>query len=352
MTLLAHIFGSGLVSALLFFSLTYLIFSKRLKFKFSSLKFVALLLLSALVIGIIQYIDPQSFRSDDTFWSLFFIFGVPIIISWVVIKIAYFLGPKMASFENIARHVLPYNSPKLNTPIKRFGYLLLILGSSIAIISLLTFSFYEFLPGYWDNFLYGLFIGWPSEFVEELFKYKYTGRYRQIIGISVGLASIGFLLSIAYDKTVGIIATWIRTGKYKQQTIYKENQAAAINESGDVGGTVDHLSDGRNIIRVGEKADFSSMLTSLFIVFSNDIKPEDKILFSSWAGLPSDAWTSLHREAFAIAMIHHCYDLKESGAIVPGALRGLLSQLPPKSLQPLERPLTNEIRRIFNGLFK
>lgn len=130
-----------------------------------------------------------------------------------------------------------------------------------------------------------------------------------------------------------------------------EPQARSLNKDGEIAGGVVRHSDGRKTIASSDKSDFTSLIFSMFIVFSDDITHVEKELFSEWAGLSSDEWTTEHREKFAHAMMHHFFDLKKSGAIVPAALKGVLSQLSQNKLPPLDRLLTNDVRKIFNGQF-
>ena len=81
-------FFYGLGSSLLFFSLTYLIISKYLKFKFSNLKIVVLLFITAFLNGVLLDLILDITKTDDPLWSFLAVF-VPIIISVIVIKSAY-----------------------------------------------------------------------------------------------------------------------------------------------------------------------------------------------------------------------------------------------------------------------
>lgn len=98
MKLLVAAFGYGLGSVLLFFAVTYLVMSKKLKFKFSNLKIIVLLLIAAFLNGVILYLIPDimnlnTTKTDDSLWFILSAF-VPIIISVVVIKSAYKLSLK------------------------------------------------------------------------------------------------------------------------------------------------------------------------------------------------------------------------------------------------------------------
>jgi hypothetical protein len=135
------------------------------------------------------------------------------------------------------------------------------------------------------------------------------------------------------------------------EPIQDECQTKSLNKDGKIAGSVIRHSDGRNTIIANDKFDFTALILSTFIVFSDHITQDEKKSFSEWAGLSSDEWTTLHREKFAHAMMHHFYDLKESGAIVPDAIKGVIQQLSQNALPPLDRSLTNEVRKIFNGQF-
>ncbi len=135
------------------------------------------------------------------------------------------------------------------------------------------------------------------------------------------------------------------------EPIRDECQTVSLNKDGKVAGSVIRHSDGRNTIVANEKFDFTALILSTFIIFSDNITQDEKTLFSEWAGLSSDEWTTRHREKFANAMMHHFNDLKESGAIVPDAIKGVIQELSHTTLPPLDRTLTNEVRKIFNGQF-
>jgi len=135
-----------------------------------------------------------------------------------------------------------------------------------------------------------------------------------------------------------------------------ETQAGAgfvntIDAQGSIAGAVSKGPDGRSTIHVGDSADFTTLVMSLFVVAADDISPNEKNLFAHWARLPTNEWTQKHREAFAFAMLHHFHDVKKTGGNLPTAVLNAIKHLPDKPLAPLPRPLNPEIRRMFDRLF-
>ncbi len=103
-----------------------------------------------------------------------------------------------------------YDTNRLDTPTKRVGYILLLLGVGITITSILIFSVIKFRPGYWGRgYFYSIFIGWPTEFIDDFMD---QGIYRKVFFLGVCLSVIGFMISFAYDSTLGRLLHWIKTG--------------------------------------------------------------------------------------------------------------------------------------------
>ncbi len=128
----------------------------------------------------------------------------------------------------------------------------------------------------------------------------------------------------------------------------------AIGRDGNVAGKVIRNTNGKSSIILDNKdgkCDFMALLFSMFIVFSDNLNDEDKQIFTKWTGLPLSPWSQTHREIFALALMHHLHELKETAALVPDALQGAMEMFPPNLLPPLEKPLSNDIRRLFNKIF-
>ena len=125
-------------------------------------------------------------------------------------------------------------------------------------------------------------------------------------------------------------------------------------DKGKFAGKVRRDPDGSNVIQVGPNASFD-LCTSLFALLSDNLKDEDRVIFARWTGLSPSPWTDQHRETFVLALTHHFHDLKKRGVAVPNALKGAVEQIiatfPPNMLPPLDRPLTNEVRDMFNRMF-
>lgn len=85
----AFAFGEGLASSLLFFPLTYLALSRQLGVKFSNIKIIVLLLLTAFCIGLIDSMLRIGFADVNPYLDLFAHLGIPIIASATVIFAAH-----------------------------------------------------------------------------------------------------------------------------------------------------------------------------------------------------------------------------------------------------------------------
>lgn len=88
-------------------------------------------------------------------------------------------------------------SPKLNTPIKRLGFLVLVLGVALC---LLTFIIFEVQYSHRD-------------FLDAMFNrpYNYWG-YKISMLCGLLLASVGYICSFQYEHTLGKLAKWVRSG--------------------------------------------------------------------------------------------------------------------------------------------
>ena len=134
------------------------------------------------------------------------------------------------------------------------------------------------------------------------------------------------------------------------QTPVEESQA--FDKNGTISGTVTKTADGHNFMNLKPNADYTTLLVSSFIYFSNFLNDKDKALFASWAGFPEGPWSNVQREKFALALMHHFHDLKFAGTKIPEALKRAVAQLPTNTLPPLDKPLNDDIRQIFNYMFR
>ncbi len=121
----------------------------------------------------------------------------------------------------------------------------------------------------------------------------------------------------------------------------------ALNASGDPSGDVVEYPSGQNMLIVNDNADMNSMVHSLALVFAQDLKPEDRIVFSRWAGLPEDEWSSSHKQLCALAYMHYLCDVKESGASAPEEVRECAEFLTRDALPSLPRPLNAQVKTMF-----
>jgi hypothetical protein len=117
-------------------------------------------------------------------------------------------------------------------------------------------------------------------------------------------------------------------------------------------GSVTRLNDGRHMISAGPSADSTTLLMSMFVVFADELTLEQRVAFSRWADLPSHAWAQAHREAFALAMLHYFREVAESGGNLPPEVESAAGRLLGSQHLPLlARPISREVRRIFESLF-
>ncbi len=126
-------------------------------------------------------------------------------------------------------------------------------------------------------------------------------------------------------------------------------------KNGEIAGSVFRQSDGRHTIVAGDKADGSSLLMSLCIVFANMLKEkafrEQRVLISKWAHLPQDSWTQAHQQAVVQALMHYFMEARANGGNLPPNIQKALQSFPPQALPELKYPLTKEIRALFSSIF-
>ena len=101
-----------------------------------------------------------------------------------------------------------YRPELQDTPLKRIGYLLFIVGLPITIGSLMHF-FHDFRPGQYGNPWRGIFLGWPNQISREIRHYE----HRQVLLSGIGLMTVGWMLSYGYNRLLGKLVQWIRVGR-------------------------------------------------------------------------------------------------------------------------------------------
>src|SRR5258706_10170103 len=104
----------------------------------------------------------------------------------------------------------PFVGQSINTPIKRFGYVVLLVGIIILASSLVHFGIFVFRSGGWGNYLTAAFHG-PQEFFGDLFGYRGRRYIPYLVGGFI-IGAAGYLLSYGYDATIARLVRWIRTG--------------------------------------------------------------------------------------------------------------------------------------------
>lgn len=160
--------------------------------------------------------------------------------------------------------------------------------------------------------------------------------------MSTPLRGAGFY--VAYDGIEELTFEKIMSNQFT-------NSLSTFNQGGEIAGSVTRNPDGRHTISVGKKADMSSLLMSLFFVFANDLNGYQRSIFSKWAHLPQDTWTSIHQQTFAQALLHYFMEVRVQGGKLPESVLKASHSFPPQALVDLKYPLTKEIRELFSSLF-
>ena len=125
----------------------------------------------------------------------------------------------------------------------------------------------------------------------------------------------------------------------------------AYSQNGEFSGGVEQLPDGRYISHASGERDLSSLIMQTCFVFSDKLSDGQKELFSRWAQLPTNCWSVDHKRYFVLALLHFYMELRTSNEIIPEPLSNIVLTMPPRTLPPLGNLLTNDIRRIFFGLY-
>ena len=125
----------------------------------------------------------------------------------------------------------------------------------------------------------------------------------------------------------------------------------AYNKNGELSGGVEQLPDGRYITHASGDRDFSSLIMQTAFVFSENLDEKQRNLFSIWAQLPTNCWSVDHKRFFVLALLHYYMELHNSNEIITEPLSNFIRSMPPRVLPPLGKDLSDEIRRLFKGLF-
>lgn len=210
--------GEAIVPTLLMFGLSALALQHECKAKMGWARALSLFVVAVLLCAVanaVMFLSVPALLTDTgiTAWGFVQSFVLPLLISVLTIQLLWPREPTqpLATVSRFLR--APFYSPThINTPLKRVGYVLFWAGALLTIGALLAFAVLHFRPGYWGSFLYGLFIGWPLQFIDDLA--GYWGRPYRIV-TAIGFASwlVGFFLSYAHDQTVGRFVRWVKTGR-------------------------------------------------------------------------------------------------------------------------------------------
>ncbi len=105
-----------------------------------------------------------------------------------------------------------YDSVKLNTPTKRAGYLALLAGGTAAGLSLVAFLLAEY---HWDFYRQLLSRDFKYQFESLVSNWSGFGmeKYRAVFYGGLAVSIVGWLLSFGYERTLGKVARWLRTGR-------------------------------------------------------------------------------------------------------------------------------------------
>lgn len=129
-----------------------------------------------------------------------------------------------------------------------------------------------------------------------------------------------------------------------------EEVANSFDSDGKPSSTVTRDGTGKTTIRLNENSDSTSLLSSSMIMWADMISQDQKAAFSRWAQLPMNQWNSGHKKMFALAMMHHVHNLAASDSLTPEGKLMLLGSLSANSLPALPKPLTREVRGIFQSI--
>lgn len=92
----------------------------------------------------------------------------------------------------------------LNQPLKRAGFVVLIIGTFLTLIGWIQIGS--------DLYSYRWFEKFIGKFGDALIFDRYTYRRYPLASIGPYVMLAGLLLSYLYDRTIGRILTWIRHG--------------------------------------------------------------------------------------------------------------------------------------------
>lgn len=104
-------------------------------------------------------------------------------------------------------------SDRLNSPIKRIGFVCMTFGGLLFAASIIGYIARNINRGY----SYGLYSDWFLSFFEEAALFEQWYYWYQILGgIGFWTLLMGAIVAFFYDQTIGRIALWIRFGSLKK----------------------------------------------------------------------------------------------------------------------------------------
>ncbi|TVL97529.1 MAG: hypothetical protein CV087_22240 [Candidatus Brocadia sp. WS118] len=130
-----------------------------------------------------------------------------------------------------------------------------------------------------------------------------------------------------------------------------DHMQVTLNQSGDLTTKVVKDPSGRYKVLFTDKSDINSLVYSIALIAAQELKTQDRFLFCRWAGLPENEWTSSHIDMCALAIMHYICDAKESSSPLPEAVREAARFLTRDRLPDLDRPLSEQVRSLFNRMF-
>lgn len=160
--------------------------------------------------------------------------------------------------------------------------------------------------------------------------------------MSIPVRGAGFY--IAYEGLVQLTPEYINI-------LTMSSSSKAYNQYGNIAGSVSNLPDGRRVLNIGKDGDINSIIMSSAMIMADNLTREKQVAFSRWAHLPTNIWTTEHREFFSLALMHFLMDAKVRGANLPPEIMKAIDLLHPQALPDLPYPLDKTIINLFSGLF-
>lgn len=200
---LPSILGGGLASTLLLFPVAYLALAGQFKFKMSDGRKILLFLLCVPLVGAIQLaLGGVDSTLAYGFLELFAVpLLVPLLVCLAVIFVAYQFDRGRIRFPPSPLRWLGSTPSTPSTPTTRAGFVVLVAS---------TLTFFVALAFHLLTFRYSRFDLWDFLFAEYM---GHRGIDVWIARISACTALLSYVLAYHYDRTVGRLLRWVRSGE-------------------------------------------------------------------------------------------------------------------------------------------